>query len=88
MSSIRLLLLAPNSNSTATPRIYIWMPGGIYRWMLWPRGRGIYPQMLPPAIRLRYRPGAQAEHGAIVPQFHPFRIPRAVPCLTTRRAPA
>jgi hypothetical protein len=50
--------------------MHIWMPAGIYGWMLWPRGRGIYPQMLPPASRLRYRPGAQAEHdGAIVPQL-------------------
>jgi hypothetical protein len=27
--------------------IYIWMPTGIYEWMLWPHGRGIYPQMPP-----------------------------------------
>ena len=42
--------------------IYIWMPAGMYGWMLRPRDRGIYPQMRPPALGVRYHPGAQAEH--------------------------
>ena len=42
--------------------------------MLWPRGRGIYPQMLPAVIRAGTARVAQAEHdGAVVSQFHAFR---------------